>query len=140
MMKYGYTFCVWNCIYDTNKVKFKIVIWNVFNFLSKEKKSKENLKKWSVRFSFRFYFLLDIASPFHSYLDNFLYWTDWQRRRIERMRVGSRRSRRVIADQLPDIFGVKASRVTVPNGTNACATDNGGCSHLCLFTPKVGRL
>ena len=54
------------------------------------------------------------------------------------MKIGNRRSRRIIIDQLPNIFGVKASSMTVPPGTNACAKSNGGCSHLCLYTPRVG--
>ena len=74
-----------------------------------------------------------------SLLDNYLYWTDWQRRRIERMHLDYRHSREVI-EQLPDVFGVKAATMDVPPGTNPCAVRNGGCSHLCLYSPQVKHI
>lgn len=70
-----------------------------------------------------------------SLLGDYIYWTDWQRRSIERVNKRSGQARELIIDQLPDLMGLKAVNVKKAEGTNPCATYNGGCSHLCLFTP-----
>lgn len=41
-----------------------------------------------------------------------IYWTDWQRRSIERVNKHNGTDRKVIVDQLPDLMGLKA--VSVP--------------------------
>ncbi|XP_016332353.1 low-density lipoprotein receptor-related protein 6-like [Sinocyclocheilus anshuiensis] len=68
-------------------------------------------------------------------LGDYIYWTDWQRRSIERVHKHSL-EREVIVDQLPDLMGIKATYVHKTFGMNPCALANGGCSHLCLYKPQ----
>lgn len=44
-------------------------------------------------------------------LGDYIYWTDWQRRSIERVHK-STAVREIIIDQLPDLMGLKATKVT----------------------------
>ncbi|XP_019375374.1 PREDICTED: LOW QUALITY PROTEIN: low-density lipoprotein receptor-related protein 5-like protein [Gavialis gangeticus] len=60
-------------------------------------------------------------------LGDYIYWTDWQRRSIERVHK-TRASRDIIIDQLPDLMGLKAASVTKVFGTNPCAENNGGAA------------
>ncbi|XP_078453259.1 low-density lipoprotein receptor-related protein 6-like [Lampetra planeri] len=73
-----------------------------------------------------------------SLLGDWLYWTDWQRRSIERVHKRTL-VREVIVEQLPDLMGLKATGTRPLGGTNPCTLDNGGCSHLCLYRPVGPR-
>lgn len=50
-----------------------------------------------------------------SLLGDFIYWTDWQRRSIERVHKRTA-EREVIIDQLPDLMGLKATHVHESSG------------------------
>ena len=40
-----------------------------------------------------------------------MYWTDWQKRRIERVNKITGLERKIIREQLPDLMGLKAVNV-----------------------------
>lgn len=44
----------------------------------------------------------------YSSAGDYVYWTDWQRRSIERVHKVTGGERQVIIDQLPDLMGLKA--------------------------------
>lgn len=71
-----------------------------------------------------------------SLLDDYIYWTDWNRKSIERANKITGNDRTVIVDQYPELMGLKVARLKEIKGSSPCAIKNGGCSHLCLNRPK----
>jgi len=66
-------------------------------------------------------------------LNNDLYWTDWQRRVIEKADKDTGRNRVTIKDPFSDANGLKAVRRWRWKGvTNGC-TGSGGCGELCFW-------
>ncbi|CAO2579869.1 Low-density lipoprotein receptor-related protein 4 [Lemmus lemmus] len=74
-----------------------------------------------------------VAHPFAlTQQDRWIYWTDWQTKSIQRVDKYSGRNKETVlanVEGLMDIIVVSPQRQT---GTNACAVNNGGCTHLCF--------
>ena len=60
-------------------------------------------------------------------LGDYIYWTDWQRRSIERVHKATA-VREIIIDQLPDLMGLKATKVTETYGMYGIKPSNPQCS------------
>uniref|UniRef100_A0A2S2P0K4 Low-density lipoprotein receptor-related protein 6 n=2 Tax=Schizaphis graminum TaxID=13262 RepID=A0A2S2P0K4_SCHGA len=69
-------------------------------------------------------------------LGDYLYWTDWQRRTIDRVNKNTGSDRKIIIDQLPNLMGVKAINLKEPLNDNPCGDNNGNCSQFCFYKPK----
>ncbi len=72
-------------------------------------------------------------------LGDYIYWTDWLEKTVERARKDTGEERFILLAHLEDqeLMGVFASSTEPnPNWHNQCSSDNGGCSHLCLATPE----
>jgi len=69
-------------------------------------------------------------------LGDYLYWTDWQRRTIDRVNKNTGSDRKIIIDQLPNLMGVKAVNLKEPLNDNPCGDNNGNCSQFCFYKPK----
>ncbi|XP_052903013.1 low-density lipoprotein receptor-related protein 6 [Anopheles moucheti] len=71
-----------------------------------------------------------------SLLGDYLYWTDWQRRSIDRAHKLTGADRTTIGENIAELMGLKVTRLHEVQGTNPCAVGNGGCSQLCLNRPR----
>lgn len=69
--------------------------------------------------------------------DDYLYWTDWQQRTIERVNKRNGGERIYVAREKADIMDLIVVDVHRSyQGTNPCADDNNGCQELCLHRPE----
>nr|XP_046910125.1 low-density lipoprotein receptor-related protein 5-like [Dermatophagoides farinae] len=70
-----------------------------------------------------------------SMIDEWIYWTDWTLRTIERVHKMTGHGHSIIIENLPDLMGLKAVGKQFTE-TNACsAPHNGNCSHFCFNRP-----
>ncbi|XP_060530301.1 low-density lipoprotein receptor-related protein 6 isoform X2 [Cylas formicarius] len=83
----------------------------------------------------------NLPHPFgFSLMGGYLYWTDWQRRAIDRAHKETGGGRQVIVDQMENVMGVKAIRLGNASGKNPCQEGNGGCAQLCLHRHNSTRV
>ena len=48
---------------------------------------------------------------------DYIYWTDWQRRSVQRINKQTGKQRQIIIEELPDVMGLKALSRDKPKGT-----------------------
>ncbi|CAL8117209.1 unnamed protein product [Orchesella dallaii] len=71
-------------------------------------------------------------------LGEHIYWTDWQRRSLERADKRTGQNRKTIKEPFTDPMGIKGVNVEegrMWNVSNPCKGSNGGCKHLCFYKP-----
>ncbi|XP_070577200.1 nidogen-1-like [Ptychodera flava] len=70
-------------------------------------------------------------------VNNRLYWTDWERKNIQTVDMNGGNLGKPMQPPIGangKLYGITAAS-SCPSGSNACARDNGQCSHLCLPLP-----
>ena len=78
----------------------------------------------------------DLPHPFGlTQYQDYIYWTDWSLRSIERANKTSGQNRTVIQGHLDYVMDILVYHSSRQGGWNACASTNGHCSHLCLAVP-----
>ncbi|KAM4747690.1 low-density lipoprotein receptor-related protein 6 isoform 5-T5 [Rhinophrynus dorsalis] len=81
----------------------------------------------------------DLPHPFGlTQYQDYIYWTDWSRRSIERANKTSGQNRTLIQDHLDYVMDILVFHSSRQAGWNECASSNGHCSHLCLAMPVSG--
>lgn len=81
----------------------------------------------------------DLPHPFGlTQYQDYIYWTDWSQRSIERANKTSGQNRTIIQGHLDYVMDILVFHSSRQSGWNACASTNGHCSHLCLAVPVSG--
>ncbi|XP_029831536.4 low-density lipoprotein receptor-related protein 4, partial [Ixodes scapularis] len=65
-----------------------------------------------------------------------VYWTDWDKKAIQSADSMTGENRRSIIAGLDGLMNIHVFHRSRPLVPNPCASNNGGCSHLCLIAPK----
>uniref|UniRef100_A0A3Q2QM79 Low density lipoprotein receptor-related protein 6 n=1 Tax=Fundulus heteroclitus TaxID=8078 RepID=A0A3Q2QM79_FUNHE len=79
----------------------------------------------------------DLPHPFGlTQYQDYIYWTDWSHRSIERANKSSGQNRTLIQGHLDYVMDILVFHSSRQAGWNACAATNGHCSHLCLAVPS----
>uniref|UniRef100_A0A3Q2PC38 Low density lipoprotein receptor-related protein 6 n=1 Tax=Fundulus heteroclitus TaxID=8078 RepID=A0A3Q2PC38_FUNHE len=80
----------------------------------------------------------DLPHPFGlTQYQDYIYWTDWSHRSIERANKSSGQNRTLIQGHLDYVMDILVFHSSRQAGWNACAATNGHCSHLCLAVPST---
>ncbi len=79
----------------------------------------------------------DLPHPFGltQYRD-YIYWTDWNLRSIERADKRSGLNRTVVQGHLEYVMDILVFHSSRQDGANECSQNNGQCAHLCLASPS----
>ncbi|XP_004851952.2 low-density lipoprotein receptor-related protein 4 isoform X1 [Heterocephalus glaber] len=65
-----------------------------------------------------------------------IYWTDWQTKSIQSADRLTGLDRETLQENLENLMDIHVFHRRRPPVTTPCATENGGCSHLCLRSPN----
>lgn len=60
---------------------------------------------------------------------DYVYWTDWHRRTVERVHKLTGQQRSVVVDQLPDVMGLTAVNMSTLTGLTVVALAVQYCCH-----------
>ncbi|KAL5252043.1 hypothetical protein ACHWQZ_G015002 [Mnemiopsis leidyi] len=69
-----------------------------------------------------------------------LLWTDWGTNAIEAVKLNNLTDRSSVLNNFKRLMTIHHYDDRTQTGSNACANDNFGCSHLCLMTPHSGAV
>lgn len=82
----------------------------------------------------------DLPHPFGlTQYQDYIYWTDWSQRSIERANKTSGQNRTVIQGHLDYVMDILVFHSSRQEGGNDCSQGNGQCAHLCLASPGGPR-